>query len=394
MLTLSGKQILTGRLTAISLFTFVMLFLVMAPGLRAQTVECTEEDIGERIKCKHGKLLGEQKKVIDNLEVSFGGVVPAGDFERLRKAHGRAKKSNSRMDGKKFKSLGKKNPGTCAFEQYSGNANPICEPGEKCKEVIGDGIGDEDGICKLKGKKKEVCVEICEGDTDVLEDDTDMEYLADLEENYDDVTKNLEDANAMMENNQVAMAAMAMPLLTSYEPSAACAASIDWLTYGEVLTMTIMKQISVGLRGIADIAERGCDQTGAGFNCATCCIVAEGAASVMALVVETTDGIFKLVKWGFDNASQSCLGSLSADLQETKAVLKTVAITTGKSDAKLTGVVMDVQYIRTTVDNLTTAVGNVQQQITNLEGAMNTRFNKVDTLLITPQGKRDGFPSK
>ena len=392
MFTISGKQIFTNRLTVVALFTFVFLFLVMAPGLQA--VECTEEDIGERIKCKHGKLLGEQKKVIDNLEINFGGVVPAGDFERLRKSHGRAAKSNNRMDGKKFKSLGKKNQGECQIAEYSGNGNGICEPGEKCLEVDGDGIGDDNGICKLKGKKKEVCVEVCEGDTDVMEDDTDLEYLTDLEENYDDVTKNLEDANAMMVNNPVVMASMAMPLLTTYEPSAACKASIDWLTYGEVLTMTIMKQISVGLRGVADIAERGCDQTGAGFNCATCCIVAEGAASVMALVVETTDGIFKLVKWGFDNTSQNCLGSLSADLQETKAVLKTVAITTGKSDAKLTGVVTDVQYIRTTVDSLTTAVGNVQQQITNLEGAMNTRFNEVDTLLNTPQGRRDSFPVK
>jgi hypothetical protein len=105
MFTITGKQIIrtseSGRLTAVVFLTFVLLFLVMAPGLQA--VECTEEDIGERIKCKHGKLLGEQKKVIDNLEINFGGVVPAGDFERLRKAHGRAKKSNSRMDGKKFK---------------------------------------------------------------------------------------------------------------------------------------------------------------------------------------------------------------------------------------------------------------------------------------------------
>jgi hypothetical protein len=220
-----------------------------------------------------------------------------------------------------------------------------------------------------------------------------------VEETYDDVTTSLGAANDLLESNGQQMSSMAVSLLGTSEPADACKASPDWLGYADILTITIMKQVQVGLRGIADIAERGCDQTGAGFNCATCCIVLEGAAAVAALVTETTDGIFNLVEWGVDGAKQSCMGSISADLQDTKATLGAVASTTSGTSSQLSDAVTDIQTIKTTVNSLATTVNSlkatadgIQQQIDDMRGEIDLRFDEVYILLNTPQGKRPEFP--
>jgi hypothetical protein len=358
-----------NTVTVVAILAGALLVSVTPSRIEAETVDCTEiTDVGDRMKCKHGGLLDEQKRVIDNLEINFGGVVSTDNFERLKKAHTRAKNANGRMDGKKYKSLGKKHK-----DNQNQNQN-----------------GNET-------------------------DDTDLEFMADLEDNYDDVTKNTKAANDLMENNGEQLASLARPLLaanapsamagpmllTTYEPADACKTSINWLTYGRVLTMTIMKQVAVGLKGIADIAGKGCDQDAAGFNASVACIVFEGAAAVAALVVETTGGIFELVQWGVDSSNQQCVSSLSADLQETKATLGAVATTSSNSNNQLGGIVADVQNIKTTVNNLTgsvnslsNSVNTVQQQVNNLSGSMNDRFNEVNAILNTPQGRRDMFPAK
>ena len=380
----------------------IAMALLAAPSpLTAQTADCSGiTDIGDRVKCKHSGFLEEQKKVIDNLEVHFGGVVGGDNFDRLKRSHDRSKKANLRTDGKNFKSFGKKKAGTCDLAEYAGDGDGICEPGEKCLEALGDGIGNDDSICKLTGKNKEVCVEICEG-SDVMEDDTDTELLTDMEKNYDDITMNLRAANDLMESNGGQIVSMAGPLLASYEPADACKTSVDWFSYGRVLTMTIMKQVAVGVRGIADISDKGCNQDAAGFNTASVCMVLEGAATTMALVVETTDGIFSLVKWGIDSSSQQCISSLSADLQETKAKLVAIDATSSSSNTQLGSVATDIQYLKNKADSLTTAVNSlsgsvtaVQRQLNDLNGAMNAKFSEVNVLLSTPQGQRPAFPTK
>lgn len=343
---------------------------ISPPSLRAQTDDCSLiTDVGDRMKCKHGAVLDEQYRIIGNLETNFGGIVNPDNFERLRKANTRAKNAHGRMDGKKFK-VGKKHPD----DQGQNNQNQSSNEG----------------------------------------DDTDLAVMADMEDNYDDVIKNIKAANDLMENNGDQIASMAEPLLAagapvamagsvsaSYAPVPACQTTVDWFTYGRVLTMTIMKQVAVGLKGIADIADKGCDQDAAGFNASVACIVFEGAAAGMALVVETTDGIFSIVKWGIDSSSQQCISTLSADLQEAKAKLSTVVSTSSGNTDQLNGVIADVQDLKAKTNNISTAVNSLnnsvnglQQQITNLNGTMNTRFNETNLLLSTPQGLRTNFPAK
>ncbi len=390
------------RVMLASLLVFALFVTLLVSGIPAEAVECDGiSDSGERLKCRHGRVLEEQDRLINNLELNLGQVIPAEDIARLKNANNRAKKAKDRMTPKQFKSLAKKNAETCDLAEWEGDGDGICEPGEKCEEVMGDGIGNDDHICKLKGKNKEVCVEICAGSDDTLEDDTDPAYLADVEENYDDVTKSLDAANDVLESKGQLMASMAASLLTAYEPADACKASADWLALGDIAVVTVAKVFSAGARGLADILERGCDQSAAGFNCATCCIVAEGAAMVNAVIVEVTDGVFNTIEWYVDTAKQSCMSSISADLQEIKATLGTVASTTSGTSNQLSSAATDIQTIKTTVNNLTTGVSSlsatvdgIQLQIGDMRGEMDLRFDEVYTLLNTPPGQRPDFPPK
>lgn len=397
------------RVVFVPLFVIFMLFTVMPSGLHAESQECDGLETGERMKCKHGKFLDEQDKLITNLEINFGGIVPEEDFANLINAQKRAKKAKDRAKAKEFKMLTKKNPGPCNYaeadpEYQKGqyNEDGICDPGENCA-VLPENDLDDNGVCKLKGKKKEVCLQVCgdiSEDADVMEDDVDPEILSDWEETYDDVTKKMKLANETMENEGTTIRAMTTSLLTGFEPSDACKTSIDWLEYADILTMTILKQVAVGSRGIADIAERGCDQTGAGFNCASCCIIAETVASVAALTVETLDGIFSLVRWGVESASQSCLSSLSADLQGAKASLNIIE-GSGAANGEQLGEVSstisflqeDVNEVKTSIDQLNQDVAGIMQQIIDLAAAMNAGFSNVNTILNTPQGQREDFPN-
>lgn len=368
----------------------ILALMVVCSGKNVFAADCNDyADSGERLKCKHGKLLDEHEKTIENLEYSFGGVLPQENFDRLKKANGRAKKAKERISPKGFKSIAKKNTSACDIQEWEGDGDGICEPGEKCMEIIGDGIGDDVQPCKLKGKNKEACEEICadsETPADILESDIDEEFQAELEEAYDDVTGQLVSANNTMESQELMLAEMSVALITAAEPSDSCKASTDWLTYGEVLTMTILKQVSVGVRGITDIAERGCDQTGAGFNCASCCVVAEGLAAAAALTVETADGIFDIIQWGVDSSKQNCLSSLSSDLQLAKGSLNTVASSAAASDAKLQLLMQDVDAIKSEISQL-------QGMLSNMQSEMENQFNEINNTLATPNGQREGFPN-
>jgi hypothetical protein len=362
--------------------------VLFAGNLYAATTDCDAyQDNGDRMKCKHGKLLEQQGLLIDKLGNHFGEFVP-NDIKRLKNAQARAENAEKRTTAKDFKKIGRKRPQACdiaEIDEPKSDGDGICEPGERCLEINDDGIGNDDGVCKLKGNNKEVCACIGGGPEDeVMDDDTDPEYQADMEQSYDDVTKLLEAANETVEVEGEFLSAMAMSTISGTEQSNPCAASADWLKYSEIMTLTILKQVAVGLRGIADIAERGCDQTGAGFNCSSCCVVAEGLAAVAALAVETTDGIFQLIKWGVDSSKQDCLSSLYEDVHGNKASLTGIKVVLGPPpDPPIPGGMS--QGVADLIDD----VKALQQQITDLETVLNSRFDETKEILLTPHGQRD-----
>ncbi|HSL23086.1 MAG TPA: hypothetical protein VK886_16265 [Vicinamibacterales bacterium] len=391
----------------ITLLVCAMFFLFLPSDLRAQQPPAEDcgsiADSGERLKCKHGKVLDGQGRLIQKLETDFAQFIPADSIERLKRAHGRATRAKDRLHSKHFKSLGKKSPDpdACkikALATHDADGDGECDPGDQCEELIGDFVGDERQPCKMKGKSPEACVEVCEGD-DTMEEDVDPQALEDAEENYDDVIESLAAANAVLEQNGPLMAFVAGSLLAADGPAAVCQASTDWLGVADALATRITKLASTWTRGLADLAQIACDQTVAGFNASVLCIPTEASAMALALIADTTEGVFTVLKVLADNSVQKCLSSLSGDLQGTKttldnlaATLGTVASTTSDSSNLLSEVEADVQNIQTTVDDLTANVNALRATVESLFEGMNKRFTNVETLLNTPPGQRPEFP--
>ena len=313
-----------------------------------------------------------QEQVVGSVQEGFGELLPAEDLERLNRMNERAKKTANRTSNKQFKQLARKNVKICETAELMGDGkgdeDGICEPGEWCEEVLGDNIGNDQQPCKLHGNKKEVCVEICDVTTTRpftapeddenyadMEDPIDAEAVQDWEEMYDDVTAQLGDIDELLQEDGKYLAELAAGMAFSRDPAEACAFSIDWFKYGQILALTISKQVTVGARGVADIAERGCDQTvPPGVNFGGACIALEGIAAVTAVITETLDGILNLVEWGFQNGSQSCMSVLSEDLQTAKQELATIKIAATGSAADSAVLVTELGNHRSDFSNFRT----------------------------------------
>lgn len=392
------------RVTTLSAVVAVLgVFTFTAMPVWAEPVDCTkteigdEDDSGVRMKCKHGKLLEQQGLLIDKLALHFKDSIP-DDIERLKKAQGRAVKVKDRTSAKDFKKIGKKSPAMCEYAEAEVDAhkdeNDICGPGERCLELEGDG----NGICKLKGNNAEVCACI-EGSSDdeILGEDVDSEYLDDLELTYDDVTLQLELANIKLDEQAPALAAMSASFLSESDSTNPCEPKPDWHKYGEVMTMTILKQAEVGLRGIADIAERGCDQTGAGFNCSSCCVIAETLASVAALAVETMEGIFKLKDWYDQSTKHTCLMTLYDDVLSNKSSLGSIESSLGPPPVPPIpgGLNQGLANVINDMAELQKKVRLLNERITDFESMMNNRLDETKEILLTPHGQREKlFPKE
>ena len=338
----------------------LLLILGLPSAALGQAAECdSETDSGQRLKCKHDKLLDEQDALVGKMQPFVDAdLITQAEFERLGRAKNRARGAAERADAKHFKKLSKKNQKIC--DEYAellgdgkGNDDGICEPGETCEEVLGDGIGNDDGACKLKGANREACVQIgdCAGAGDELEDETDEGSQEEWETAYDDAISQFAEANAAIETAGPALASRVNRLLTASNPAAACEASIDWFEYGQILAVTIAKQLTVGTRGIADVAERGCDQTVAGFSGSGVCAALEAVASVAAVFTETLEGILAIVDWGIQNTTDSCLESLSSDLQDALGQIALIKAAASSTEANTAMLLIELDGHRTDLDD-------------------------------------------
>ena len=205
-------------------------------------------DTGKRMKCK-----------MENLNDAFDGVVTTalsddtGAFseaqkKQLENLNARAKSETGRTSATDFKQMGKKHARdtACSIQEILGDVtvaqdesgdatrpgfgNGVCDPDEGevcigdedgicqvaeyvqprpynggCAEVVGDGIGNDDGVCDPKGgsgRFREVCIEVCDPDLVLVEGDetnVDRGKADDMEQALDDVTDVLDDANSGLE---------------------------------------------------------------------------------------------------------------------------------------------------------------------------------------------------
>lgn len=352
---------------------------------------CDQQDSGERIRCRFGNIVAQQQAASDL--ISLMPNVPENQREALRGQVERNGRAHGRTPASEFKQLTKKPATTCQILEIVGDGvgddDGICKGGEDCVEVLGDQIGDDDGVCKPRnGRNREACVEICDAeaiaaDPDNFDDDPEQDSVGrDVEEQLDGITGQYVELNRMLEQ-EAQLRAAASILSGTGEPCAAVVAA-----RANVNTFAFIVGLADGTRMGADIAERFCDQTAFGVNTAAVCSVIEGiagAAKVAATVFEFEDAA---VDSDTIDESFACLKSLSTDvqglgtdLQSLSADVQGVGAAVGDSNAALTSLQIQIDGLRQQLGSLRQTVDLVQGEVT-----------EVRRLVSTPLGQREGFP--
>lgn len=345
---------------------------------------CDQQDSGERIKCKFGNLVTQQESTAGKI-ASMPETTEAQKMALMNKAD-QTRSAHTRASEGDFKQLTKKADPQCQIREIEGDGvgddDGICKGNEDCVEAMDDQIGNDDGICHPRnGKNREACVEICDAeginsDPDNFDDDPDAESLGrDVETQLDAATEQYVEINEMLDQ-ETQLRAAARILADNGDP---CAAVIAART-NDVLVAALLTGDET-LRGVADIFERICDQTVLGSNGSIACIVLETAAALASLANATFQSIENQIDSDTIDRSFACLKTVSlslgalggsADTVHTK--LDSLRVSAGENDAAL-------DSIQLRLNGLEQQVRDVQQQLTD-----------VKTLLNTPQGRREGFP--
>ena len=231
---------------------------------------------------------------------------------------------------------------------------------ENCAEVIGDGIGDDDGICGMTGSHKEVCVEICDLPLSDQDDDNfDEEAAADME------TALMDAEHVMAETNErlaVALASYAQAKRDREARSASGSACVHILQGIRLGTKAYLTLSADATSMAYDMLDSGCNQDVVGNNCSSA-----GVALAVA------KGVAQMVKDGFDLA-ELILSEASIDesffcMEETSTDIAQLQEQAGQTEEKL-------------------------DEIDRKVDALNARFDEILELLRTPPGRREGFPTK
>ncbi len=334
----------------------VLLFCVcLIPAIATAATDCNSlTDRGERLKCKFDALADAGKKTIDYLQQPpFSNLATPSQMTGLTKYKEQLDRAKSRLRASDFRSMTKKRDSRCQLVEKEGNGDGVCEPekGEVCAEALGDGVGDEDGICSpMHGRKREVCAQICDEEA-IASDATneDASLSSEVEGLYDDMNDHAEEMN----NALPEVAALVTAQQTQPEEGEACPVNAEGLTRVNFVIYVLARTAAVTSRGGADIAERACDQQ-VMFNCAACCAPAEivaGAFEAAWTAIEITENT---INSATIDATLSCVASLKASADSNAQLLE-----------------------------------KIQTSLNELEAAQNETLR----LLALPQGQRSGTSS-
>ena len=154
------------------------------------TVDCDScVTKGERMKCKFDALSNEGSVLLDQLnEPPFDNIQTQASLDGVQRSKDRLEKEKGRLQADDFRLLTKKKETSCQIMEAV-YEDGICGPGEDCAEVIGDGIGNDDGICHPKnGKKREVCAQICDDEASLQdEENIDKDLSTELEGVFEEI---------------------------------------------------------------------------------------------------------------------------------------------------------------------------------------------------------------
>jgi hypothetical protein len=284
---------------------------------------------GERLECKFDSLMDEGKKTIDELQKPpYDTLLPPAQLEGLAKTRENLDRGKSRLQSEDFHLLAKKKETTCQLVESSEpgadhNDDGVCDPNppakEDCAEVIGDGIGDDDGICSpLKGKKREVCVQICDEEA-VLQDESnvDDEKAAELEGIYDNLVEHSKEVNDGLPQ----AGALILATSATSDPNDPCAIDAQGLSRTTALLRSLARGAAVGARGGADISERLCDQVVFGFNCAACCAPGEAIAGGLQAASTSIEMIEETINSATIDAALTCVAAMKQTAGDNNAML-------------------------------------------------------------------------
>ena len=317
------------------------------------TIDCTScMTKGERMKCKFDSLSNEGSLLLDQLnEPPFDSTQTQASLNGVQRSKDKLEKEKGRLQADDFRLLTKKKETSCQIMEAVYD-DGICGPGEDCAEVIGDGIGNDDGICHpKKGKKREVCAQICDDEASLQDEaNIDDDLSTELEGVFDEMKDHAKEVN----NSLQEVSKLMSTLEVSEDPNDPCPLDTQGLSRINSLLSLAARTATVSSRGGADIAERLCDQQVI-MNCAACCAPGE----VIAGALEAA--------WTAIEITESTINSSTID-----TALSCV------SKLKVLG-----------SDN-TTKLIQVENALKEMEKTQVMMIN----LLNTPQGQRQNFPIK
>ena len=341
----------------VKMFVATLCFLLGVVGLALgecdPTVDCDScLTKGERMKCKFDALSNEGSTLLDQLnKPPFESIQTQASLDGLQRSKDRLEKEKGRLQADDFRLLTKKKETSCQIMEAV-YEDGICGPGEDCAEVIGDGIGNDDGICHPKnGKKREVCAQICDDEASLQdEENIDEDLSTELEGVFEEMKGHAKEMN----NSLQEVSKLMSTLEVSEDPNDPCPLDTQGLSRVSSLLYLAARTAAVSSRGGADIAERLCDQQVI-MNCAACCAPGE----VIAGALEAA--------WTAIEITESTINSSTIDTALT-CVSKLKALGS---------------------DNTTKLI----QMENDLKEMEKTQIMMID-ILNTPQGQRENFPIK
>lgn len=328
----------------LALLTGMLLVLTYQPALADRP-----EEINEKLNAKFEMLNESLTDLVDQAITENPDMFTPTQRDHMRNASKRADRNRDRIhQAGGFKLMGRKSNPECLIVEELGDGigddDGLCTKGEVCEEITDDGIGDEDGLCDWKFcGKKEICIQNCdEGAIGDLAGNYDTGAVDDIEESMDEMTTILDDTSIVLQNRSQQRAVV----LQEGEDDPPDDPPCDFLpvdrsrnfSYEELRGMHIADEAAQAAYNACDTA---CNQDSFGWNCSLACTGLAVAAGVVSIISE------------------------SAELQDD-------TVTAEQVDAA-------VQCIEI-----------VSQNIDGLEKKLDT----IIELLNTPQGRRPDFPDK
>lgn len=287
----------------------------------------------ERARCKFEALADEGAAAADALYASsMGATLSPRQRQQVASARDRMQREKARA-GDRLRTLTRRRDARCALAECDGTIYPacvvgnrdgICDPGEDCLEVIGDGIGDDLQPCApTKGRKAEDCVVVCDDEAVCRSDDSaDADLQAGLEGDLDEALGHARAMKRAIESTgrAAAVAIAALPAVEAGET--ACALDPQGYARWSDAAAVAMRVAEVSTRGIADVGERFCDTSVFGFNCGACCVVLESLAMVAAVANAHCEAFDAVVTSATLDAALACVAQVSATTSQSLADVK------------------------------------------------------------------------